>query len=164
MEHLPVYRLVLGISDAQLSSYTASAIDNHSRFEIVATEYNAVLTQTAAGQTQPDVILLSDHSPGIRGSALLGELASIASNPLVILTISGDDLDIEGEIKPTYAIADHDFEGLRVALDSTAALLDNPHEQPERRGGDDRRVEQDWSKVFAERRVSVRRDTDGVSL
>lgn len=147
----------MGISDTMFANYAGAAIDQHPRFEIVGTASNSIMTQTIAEQTQPDVIILSDQSPGTPGSAILGDLAAIGSRPLIILTTADESGERSG---PDFVVPDRDFDALNQALDSTAAYLDNPTEQPDRRGGGDRRIEQDWSKVFAERRVNIRRSTD----
>ena len=74
------------------------------------------------------------------------------------MTTGGDPGELERRDEVASAVRDHDMDALVEALDSTAAFLDHPElEQPERRRHAERRVHQDWTKVFAERRVEVRR-------
>lgn len=157
MSAAPVYRVVMGISDSMLSSSVSRVVSQHPRFQIAATAPNSVMTLSAAEAAQPEVIIVSELSPGTPASALLDDMAAIASRPLLILTVPYERPE---ETRPDFVVGDHDLDALVSALDSTASLLDNPGQPIERRQRADRRVAQDWSKVFAERRVSVRRADD----
>ena len=157
----PTYRIVIGIADTLFAQLVDRAARRHERFEVVATAPNAVLTLEAAIQTLPDIVILSDLSPGTPGREVLSGLAEAVPRALVIMTTAGDIAELERRAEVATAVSDHDLDALAEALDSTVAYLDHPElDQPERRHRAERRVHQDWTKVFAERRVHVRRADD----
>ncbi|MGH1502575.1 MAG: hypothetical protein ACRBI6_03410 [Acidimicrobiales bacterium] len=154
----PSYRMVVGIADPLQSQVVERVASGHPRFEVVATAPNAVMTVDVARQTLPDVVVLADLSPGTPGRQMLSALAEAVPRALVIMTTGGDPGELERRNEVASAVRDHDMDALTEALDSTAAFLDHPElDQPERRRHAERRVHQDWTKVFAERRVEVRR-------
>lgn len=155
------YRMVVGIADRMQSQIVERTANRHERFEVVATAPNAVMTVDVAIQTRPDVIVLADLSPGTPGRQVLGSLSASIPRALVIMTTSGDPAELERRDEVASAVHDHDLEALVEALDSTAAFLDHPElDRPDRRRHAERRVHQDWTKVFAERRVEIRRAGD----
>lgn len=156
-----VYSMVFGIAEVSQALLLQAEVRKHPRFEIANVAVNAVLTVGLAQQLQPDVILLSDLSPGTPGRQVLEDLSIVAPRALVIITTGGDPRDLESRAEVAYAVGEYDVDALHRALDSTVAYLDSPEdEQPERRVQAERRVMQDWTQVFAERRVSVRRTAD----
>ncbi|MEM7340668.1 MAG: hypothetical protein AAF467_18575 [Actinomycetota bacterium] len=157
MEPTRIYPLFFGVADSLQARGAAAVVGRHPRFEIVGEASNSVMTVDGAEQTQPNVVVISEHSPGMPGSAVIGELVAIASQPLVI--VIGPNGSQPGYTS-VLAVPEHAPDALARALDATAAQLDNPDARIERRRGADRRVQQDWKKVFAERRVTVRRAAD----
>ncbi len=151
------YTVVLGIADPHQAMVIQREIDRHPRFTVVQDAPNAVLTVDSATQLQPDLVILSDLSPGVQGRHVLGDLEFRVPSARVIITVAGDPSIAKDAANVAYAIDDHDPAAMLKALDSTAESFDHPDEQPERRHSFDRRLHQDWTKVFSERRVSVRR-------
>ena len=92
-------------------------------------------------------------------AAALALLQLLAVITLVIITTPGDPRVLEGEPGVAESVPEHDTNAIIAALDSLASFLDDPTamDGPDRRHTDDRRHQQDWSQVFAERRVSPRR-------
>ncbi len=157
----PTFRMLVGIADNFQAKLVERAGAKHPRFEVVATAPNAVMTVDIAIQTRPDVIVLSDLSPGTPGHQVLGSLAEAVPKALVIMTTGGNPAELERREEVATAVPDNDYDALAEALDSTAAFLDQPElDRPDRRRHAERRVYQDWTKVFAERRVTVRRALD----
>ncbi len=156
---VPVYRMVFGIADHQQAMLLEREVDAHPRFEIANVAANAILTVDLAEKIQPDVILLSDLSPGTPGRQVLADLARVAPNALVIITTGGDPRHLEDRVEVVKAIGEYDVDALKRALDATAVFLDTPDhgDRPERRSQAERRIQQDWTKVFSERRVQTRR-------
>lgn len=155
-----MYTVVLGIAEPQQLQLLTSELARNGRFQIVNSAPNAVITVDLAAQLQPDVIILSDLSQGTPGRFVLPDLARLAPHSKVIITIAGDPQGVIDPSSVAHAVADHDVVALRTALDSTLDLLDHPAELVEQRVLSERRMAQDWTKVFAERRVEVRRHTD----
>lgn len=154
-----LYSVVLGLSEpAQMRVFT-SELGRHGRFEILNKAPNAILTVELASKLQPDVIILSDLSQGTPGRHVLPDLARLAPHAKVIITVADHEAAFDGS--ETHAsvrvIHDHDLDALRTALDSTVGMLDHPEAAVERRKQVERRVAQDWTKVFSERRVEMRR-------
>lgn len=160
VQERPVFTVVLGIADPHQASIMRREIDRHPRFDVIRDAPNAVLTLDSAATLQPDLVILSDLSPGVQGREILGDLEQDAPKANVIVTIAGDPTVIGNAANVTHTVHDHDPEAMRTALDSTAEALDHPAEQTERRVQRDRRLLQDWTQVFSERRVTVRRASD----
>ncbi len=154
------YRVVLGIADPHQAVVVRREIDRHPRFEVVRDAPNAVLTLDSATKLQPDVVILSDLSPGIQGRDVIDELAECAPDARVIITVASELEVASGATNVMHEVNDHDPAAMVVALDSTADALDSPVGQVERRTHVERRLSQDWTKVFSERRVTVRRAGD----
>lgn len=154
------YTVVLGLSEPAQARMFATELNLHGRFEILNKAPNAVLTVDLASELQPDVIILSDLSQGTPGRYVLPDLARLAPHAKVIITVADREaIVVEGE-SGVRVIHDHDLEALRTALNSTVDVLDHPEAPVERRQDVERRMEQDWTKVFSERRVDVRRQAD----
>ncbi len=65
------------------------------RFEVVAEAGDASEAHRRAAQTQPDVILLDNHMPGVKGVAALAGLKEVApAARLLMLTVSEDAQDL----------------------------------------------------------------------
>ncbi len=154
------YTVVLGLSEPAQMGMFETELARHGRFEILNKAPNAVLTVDLASQLQPDVIILSDISQGTPGRHVLPDLARLAPHAKVIITVAEHEAIVVGSETGAHVIHDYDLDALRTALDSTAEMLDHPEAPPERRQQVERRVEQDWTKVFSERRVHVRRKED----
>ncbi|MFT7599147.1 MAG: DNA-binding NarL/FixJ family response regulator [Acidimicrobiales bacterium] len=157
------HSLVLGVADPLAAACLRQLVRAHSRFDLVAVAGNAVQTLFAIEQNQPAVVVMSDSSPGLRGRDVLTDIAIASPNTLVIIATPGDPRVLEGQPAVAESVSDDDSDLIVAALDSLADFLDNPHEgaMPERRHQPDRCLIQDWSKVFAERRLAPRRETAG---
>lgn len=154
-----VYTVVLGIANARLSSILKGQVDRHEQFSVVNSAPNAVLTVDLAARLTPDVIVLSDQSPGIPGRQVIDDLVAYSPDSLIIMTTGGDAKALAAIPDVAHAVHSDDTEAMQRALDSTAALLlgGETDLSVERRSSMERRVSQDWTKVFSERRVLVRR-------
>ena len=70
------------------------------RFEVVAEAGDASEAQRRAAQTQPDVILLDNHMPGVKGVAALAGLREVApAARLLMLTVSEDEQDLAAALR-----------------------------------------------------------------
>jgi two-component system nitrate/nitrite response regulator NarL len=70
------------------------------RFEVVAEAADAGEAQRRAGQTQPDVILLDNHLPGVTGVDALPGLREAAPRARVLmLTVSEDERDLAAALR-----------------------------------------------------------------
>ena len=153
------YTVVTAISDPGAGVAVRHLVHTHARFEIMREVPNAVMAIEACRVLSPDVLIVTDDSPGLRGSEVLGEIRLNNPDTMVILvaTYAASYLrDIDHSfVAATIAIPD----SISSALDAVADVLDDPevHSVPERRRTD-RRLRQDWSQVFAERRAAGRRD------
>lgn len=160
MEFPKKYNLVLGIADAMNAAHLLHQIEFHPRFKLVGTADNAIKTLYLIEQEKPAVALISDDSPGVRGRDVLTDIASTSPKTLVIITTPGDPRVLRGQPAVAESVHQNDVEAINSALHNLADFLDDPvvDQGPERRHYSDRRIQQDWSQVFAERRTSVRRD------
>lgn len=152
------HTVVLGVADAMAAAHLRRQLIDHPRFELVATAHNAVQTLYAVEETLASVVLMADDSPGLRGREVLGDIAAASPDTYVIITTPGDPAALADEPGVATALPDTDVEGIHQALDQLADFLDLPKDDtPERRASVDRRLLQDWTKVFAERRNTSRR-------
>ncbi len=154
-----IHSLILGVADHMAAAHLRRLVEAHPRLDLIGVADNAVKTLHMAAEDKPSVVLLADSSPGLRGREVLAEMAETSPNTLVIITTPGDPAVLIGEPGVAESVPEHDTEAIVAALDSLATFLDNPtvEDGPERRHRLDRRLHQDWSQVFAERRVSPRR-------
>lgn len=155
------HSLIMGINDPLAAAHTRRQIEDHDRFELMAVADNAVQTLQLIELHKPSVALLADTSPGLRGREVLADIAASSPNTLVIITTPGDPAALAGQPAVAESLAEADTRAVVNALDSLADFLDNPlaDDLPDRRRVPDRRLIQDWTQVFAERRVTVRRSS-----
>ncbi|MBZ8143330.1 DNA-binding response regulator, partial [Rubrivivax gelatinosus] len=72
-----------------------SLLAGDARFQVVAEAGDANEAHQRAAQTQPDVILLDNHMPGVNGvDALAGFKASSPQARVLMLTVSEDERDL----------------------------------------------------------------------
>ena len=156
-----MYTAVIGVADPVAASVVKRLVVEHPRFEAVSVATNALLTVEAAGLLKPHLVLLADDSPGLRGSEVVGEIRHESPGCQVVMIAAGYDPSYLRAVEGVFsAISITDPTSLTTVLDSTAEYFDHPEqEEPERRLLD-RRVAQDWSKVFSERRAGGRRDEE----
>ncbi len=70
------------------------------RFEVVAEAGDAGQAQRLAAETQPDVILLDNHLPGVSGVDALPGLREVAPKSRVLmLTVSEDEADLAAALR-----------------------------------------------------------------
>jgi two-component system nitrate/nitrite response regulator NarL len=70
------------------------------RFTVVAEAADAGEAQRRAAATQPDVVLLDNHMPGVRGVDALGGLREVAPQARVLmLTMSEDEADLVAALR-----------------------------------------------------------------
>jgi two-component system nitrate/nitrite response regulator NarL len=70
------------------------------RFEVVAEAGDAGDAQRRAAETQPDVILLDNHLPGVNGVAALASLQEAApATRVLMLTVSEDEADLAAALR-----------------------------------------------------------------
>ena len=70
------------------------------RFEVVAEAGDAGEAQRLAGQTRPEVILLDNHLPGVRGVDALPSLRELVPGVRVLmLTVSEDEADLAAALR-----------------------------------------------------------------
>jgi chemotaxis response regulator CheB len=159
MPPVKTHTLVLGIADAMAAAHLRRQISDHPRFDLVGTADNAVKTLYLVEDTKPAVVLMADDSPGLRGRDVLADIAAVSRDTLVIITTPGDPDALRGKPGVAESVHCNDIDAIHFALDNLADFLDHPptRQGPNRRHFDDRRIAQDWSKVFAERRLVARR-------
>ncbi len=161
--HGDVYAVVIAISDPGAGVAARQLVQKHPRFEISREVPNAVMAIDACTVLQPDLLLIADDSPGLRGTEVLGEIRLNSPDTKVVLVATYDASYLRDSEHAFVAATIAVPESITDALDAIAETFDNPeaHSTPERRRTD-RRIKQDWSKVFAERRDSGRRDSEEV--
>ncbi len=95
------------------------------RFEVVAEAGDAGEAQHRAMATQPDVILLDNHLPGVAGIAALAGLRAAAPGARVLmLTVSEDERDLAAALRGGacgYLLKTLDSDGLAAAILRTMA-------------------------------------------
>ncbi|MFW2380898.1 MAG: hypothetical protein ACN4GZ_03995 [Acidimicrobiales bacterium] len=158
-----VYTAVLAISDPGACVAARYLVQKHERYEILREVPNAVMAIDACEILKPDVLLIADDSPGLRGTEVLGEIRLHSPNTKVILIATYDASYLQDSehafVSATIAVP----ESITEALNAVAEVIEDPDSSgvPERRRTD-RRLKQDWTKVFAERRADSRRDIEEV--
>lgn len=159
------FTVVIAISDPGASVAARQLVQRHGRFEIVREVANAVLSIDACAVLKPDLLIIADDSPGLRGTEVLGEVRHNSPDTQVLMVATYDASYLRNSdfnlVAATIAVP----ESISDALDAVADAFDSPEEftVPERRRTD-RRTKQDWSKVFAERRTedNSRRDVEEI--
>ena len=95
------------------------------RFEIVAEAGDANEAHQRAAATQPDVILLDNHMPGVNGvDALAGFKAVAPKARVLMLTVSEDERDLAAALRGGacgYLLKTMDSDMLAVAIQRTVA-------------------------------------------
>ena len=95
------------------------------RFSVVAEAGDAGEAQRRAAETQPDVILLDNHLPGVNGVDALAGLREVAPNARVLmLTVSEDSRDLGAALRGGargYLLKTVDSEYLATAILRTMA-------------------------------------------
>jgi two-component system nitrate/nitrite response regulator NarL len=95
------------------------------RFEVVAEAGDANEAHQRAAATQPDVILLDNHMPGVQGiDALAGFKAVVPAARVLMLTVSEDERDLAAALRGGargYLLKTMDSEMLASAIQRTMA-------------------------------------------
>jgi two-component system, NarL family, nitrate/nitrite response regulator NarL len=95
------------------------------RFQVVAEAGDANEAHQRAAQTQPDVILLDNHMPGVKGvDALAGFKAVAPQARVLMLTVSEDERDLAAALRGGargYLLKTMDSEMLASAIQRTMA-------------------------------------------
>jgi two-component system, NarL family, nitrate/nitrite response regulator NarL len=95
------------------------------RFEVVAEAGDATEAHQRAAATQPDVILLDNHLPGVSGiDALAGLKAAAPQARVLMLTVSEDERDLSAALRSGacgYLLKTMDSEMLASAIGRTMA-------------------------------------------
>jgi two-component system, NarL family, nitrate/nitrite response regulator NarL len=95
------------------------------RFQVVAEAADATEAQQRAAETQPDVILLDNHMPGVSGVGALAGLRALAPQARVLmLTVSEDEHDLAAALRAGargYLLKTMDSEMLASAIHRTMA-------------------------------------------
>ena len=98
-------------------------LGDDARFEVVGEAGDAGEAQRRAAELQPDVILLDNHLPGVRGVDALGGLREVAPNTRVLmLTVSEDQNDLAAALRGGacgYLLKTVDGEVLANAIESS---------------------------------------------
>lgn len=92
---------VLVVDDHSLFRRGVTALlDADSRFDVVAEAGDAGDAYRRAAQTQPDVILLDNHLPGVKGVDAIAGLREAAPQACVLmLTVSEDENDLAAALR-----------------------------------------------------------------
>lgn len=100
-------------------------LGSDTRFTVVAEAGDAGEAQRRAAETQPDVVLLDNHLPGVKGvDALAGLKAAAPQARVLMLTVSEDERDLAAALRggaSGYLLKTVDSEVLAAALLRTAA-------------------------------------------
>lgn len=159
---IATYEIVLGIADPGHSSVVERLVDKHPRFAAGIILGNAIATLEAVGKLQPPLVLLADDSPGIRGSEVIEDMFQASPHTIIVMLATGTDPSYLRQHEAVFqAVTIMNPAGITDSLDAALDYLDHPDDAesidgPTRRRTD-RRLHQDWSQVFAERRENSRR-------
>ncbi|NNF55950.1 MAG: response regulator transcription factor [Acidimicrobiales bacterium] len=159
METSNVYTAVIAISDPGAAVAARQIVHKHGQFEIVREVPNAVMAVDSCRILRPDLLVLGDDSPGLRGSEVVGEIRHESPDTHIVMIATYDPKHLKSIPEVYLAVSLSDPDSLADALSAVATVKEHPEAvaAPERRRID-RRLKQDWSKVFAERRRDGRRD------
>ncbi len=159
METSSVYTAVIAISDPGAAVAARQIVQRHGHFEIAREVPNAVMAVDSCRVLHPDLLVLGDDSPGLRGSEVVGEIRHESPETHIVMIATYDPNHLKSIPEVYLAVSLSDPDSLDDALTAVATVKEHPESvaAPERRRTE-RRLKQDWSKVFAERRNDGRRD------
>lgn len=156
------YKIVLGISDPGHSLVVERIVHEHPRFVAATIVPNAMTALDAVSHLHPPVVLFSDDSPGVSGTEVLPDMFESSPETIIIMLANGPDTAyLRHHEEIFHAVTLENPTSIVDSLDAAADFLDHPEaagslDGPTRRRHD-RRVRQDWTQVFAERRGNLRR-------
>jgi|GEM_PF-7056566 len=154
----PEFSVVIGAFDTFLRRALEETVATHPDFRSVVSVANAIQTVEVARTCHVDAVILVDESPGLKGREVLDQLAAVSPEVRVLIMSTGDLDVLVSHPNVSTASASGDFTSVANGLTSLARWLSNPSPAAiDRRGRVDRRLSQDWSKTFAQRRHSGRR-------
>lgn len=154
--------MVLGIADPGNSYVVEQIVEKHPRLKAGLIASNAMMTLEAVSQLKPALVLMADDSPGTRGVDVIADMFAASPDTIIIMLAAGSDPAYLRQHPEVFqAVTIMNPAGIKDALASAIEYLDNPDavesvDGPTRRKSD-RRIRQEWSKVFAERRDARRR-------
>jgi DNA-binding NarL/FixJ family response regulator len=147
-------RIVLCDDDElELAAIRKTATDTG--FDVVDTARHAVELLQLASLHHPDAALIRNEVYGVSGVEVTEDLRNLERSVEVILLTSDPSLEPHGLSAGAFAVVRRgDVEGLERALGALSEWLGGGERRSriDRRSGEERRREQDWSKVFSERR------------
>jgi DNA-binding NarL/FixJ family response regulator len=161
MDSLTSYTVVIAMPDPGAAVALRQIVQRHPRFDVMREVPNAVMALEACRVLRPDLAIVGDDSPGLRGRDVVDEIRRESPWTRVIL-VATYDANYLRDVEQVYlAVSIGNPELIESGLDSLAEALDNPEvaKRPERRRTS-RRLKQDWTKVFAERRAQGRRNEE----
>ena len=150
--------------DAMIRGTAVSAIESGD-FELVSAVSTAPDLLFLLGEGPVIVVVLDNELPGQLGVDWIGEIHGLAPDAALIL-LTNDQTDVlyeramaAGAFGIVYKTQMSELHG---ALTRAHGWLTDPeqHKPGERRSGDDRRFEQDWTKVTQQRRSDSDRRHD----
>lgn len=156
---LAPHTIVIGAADPVTRSYLRRLVADRPSLRLRGEAETAVTALYMAASMKPQLVVLADESPGIRGRDVVREIVQDSGGALVVLLVDGDPSAAAFD-GVTRVLRYDDLDGVGRALDDLIHHVESPAAAgpPERRSrGRDRRVKQDWSKVFAECRSGDRR-------
>jgi CheY-like chemotaxis protein len=159
------YSVLIGANDPFLRALIEKCVADHPWFEELASASTAVQTAQMAATFRPDVVILVDESPGLRGRDVLVDIEAALPPGRVILMSTADLPQLRALPAVSAAVPHRDGTALFEALTAFVKWMDQPTDYgTDRRSVRDRRVRQDWGQTFAQRRSSSRRADDFVSV
>jgi DNA-binding NarL/FixJ family response regulator len=153
---MPSRDLTVVVCDSDLWQLQAEArlLGEHG-FEVVGEAENAVEAIRLAEAYRPNAVVLTHEHMGLSGLDAIIDLRALEHQPEVLLLANdGTGRDVAMERGAFDVVARGELEDLEAAIDALAHLLRTGEHRgsSERRDGDDRRKEQDWSQVHTQRR------------
>ncbi len=125
MPHNAVIRVLVVDDHTLFRRGLIALLGGDGRFCIVAEAGDAGEARRRAAETQPDVILLDNHLPGVNGIDALADLREVAPRARVLmLTISEDERDLGAALRGGargYLLKTVDSEDLATAIVRTMA-------------------------------------------
>lgn len=142
-------------SDRWQAQALAQLLEEHG-FEVLGTAENAVEAINLTAGSNANAVVITHEHLGLSGLEATPDLRALPQAPeVVLLSIEGEGTDAARAAGAFAVVARGDLEHLELVIDDLAHLLrtgERRGERGDRRTGADRRVTQDWSKVFTERR------------